>query len=55
MIKNEKINKKDFLLCSHQWCRELVGQYKDTDYKTQLSLCMRELIRQKKNGECNLF
>ncbi len=54
MIKNEKINKKDFLLCSHVWAKELINKYGGS-YHTQLSLCMRELIRQKKNGECNLF
>ena len=29
--------------------------YDDVNYKTQLSLCMRELLRQKANKEHNLF
>jgi len=52
---NNKINKKSLFLCGHQWCRELVEQYKDIDYQTQFSLCMKELMRQKKANEHNLF
>ena len=51
--KREMLSK--FLLCGHQWCRELVEQYKDIDYQTQFSLCMKELMRQKKANEHNLF
>ena len=54
MIKNEKINKKDFLLCSHVWTKELINKYGGS-YHAQLSLCMRELIQQKKRNEHSLF
>ena len=42
-------------VCGHQWTREMVKQYGDISYKTQLALCIRELLRQKRNGEHNLF
>lgn len=46
---------KKLMVCSHQWVREMVEKYNDVNYKTQLSLCMRELLRQKANKEHNLF
>ena len=46
--------KRKWMICSHKWARELVDKYK-VSYHTQLSLCMRELIRQKKNNEHSLF
>lgn len=46
---------KALLLCSHQWTKEMVNKYGDINYKAQLSLCMRELLRQKANKEHNLF
>ncbi len=52
-MNNEQ--KRKLFLCSHQWTRELVDKHKDVNYKTQFGLCITELIRQKKNGEHNLF
>lgn len=46
---------KKLMVCSHQWTREMVNKYDDISYKAQLSLCIRELIRQKRNKEHNLF
>ena len=46
---------KALLICSHQWTREIVGRYGNINYNAQLVLCMRELLRQKRNGEHNLF
>lgn len=46
---------KKLFICSHKWCQELVGRYGNVNYNAQLSLCMKELIRQKRNGEHNLF
>lgn len=46
---------KALFICGHQWTRELVNVYNDINYKTQFGMCIRELIRQKKNGEHNLF
>ena len=43
-----------WLICSHVWCKELVNKY-GGNYNAQLALCMKELIRQKKNGMHNLF
>lgn len=50
-----KESKRDFFICSHKWCKELTERYKDINYKAQLSFCMKELLRQKRNGEHNLF
>ena len=47
-------SKRKWLVCSHVWTKELINKYGGS-YHAQLSFCMRELIRQKKNGECNLF
>lgn len=49
------INMRDFMVCCHKWTKELTEKYKDVDYNIQLSLVMSELLRQKKNGEHNLF
>lgn len=46
---------KAWMVCSHVWCKEMVSKYRDISYKAQLSLCMRELMKQKRNGEHNLF
>ena len=48
------MNMRGLFLCGHQWTRELVQKY-NVSYKAQFALCIRELVRQKKNGECNLF
>lgn len=47
-------SKRKWLVCSHVWAKELINKYGGS-YHTQLSLCMRELIRQKKNNEHSLF
>lgn len=46
---------KALFICSHQWTKEIVGRYRDINYNAQLILCMKELMRQKRNGEHNLF
>ena len=51
----DKETLKKFLVCSHQWTRELVDRYEDINYNAQLKLCMKELLRQKKNNVHNLF
>ena len=51
--KREMLSK--FMLCSHKWTKELTSVYTDVSYKTQLSFCMKELMRQKKANEHNLF
>lgn len=52
-MNNEQ--KRKWFQCSHVWCKEIIGKHKDLNYKAQLGLCMKELIRQKKNNEHNLF
>lgn len=47
-------SKRKWFVCSHVWAKELINKYGGS-YHAQLSFCMRELLRQKKNGECNLF
>lgn len=51
---NKEVLRKLFI-CSHQWAREMVDRYEGIDYNAQLRLCMKELLRQKKNNEHNLF
>lgn len=51
--KREMLSK--FMLCSHKWTKELTSVYTDVSYKTQLSFVMKELMRQKKANEHNLF
>lgn len=46
---------RDLMICANQWCRELVEKYDGINYRTQLGLCISELMRQKRNGEHNLF
>lgn len=53
MIK--EVDKRRLFLCANQWCRELVERYGDINYRIQLGLCIKELLRQKRNGEHNLF
>lgn len=43
------------MVCANQWCRELVERYDDINYRIQLGLCIKELLRQKANKEHNLF
>ena len=45
---------KKCMICAHVWTKELIEQY-GGDYHIQFTLCMRELIRQKKEGLHNLF
>lgn len=45
---------KRCMICAHVWTKELIEQY-GGDYHIQFTLCMRELIRQKKEGLHNLF
>ena len=52
-MTNEQL--KAWFLCSHQWCRELKEKHSEINYKTQLGLCMKELLKQRKNKEHNLF
>ena len=51
--KREMLSK--WFICSHQWAKEMKANYSDTNYKVQLSFCMKELMRQKKANEHNLF
>ena len=52
-MDKEKLRK--LYICSHVWTKELTEKYKDISYKAQFSLCIKELVKQKKEGKHNLF
>ena len=54
MDKMSNESKRKWLVCSHVWTKELINKYGGS-YHAQLSLCMRELIQQKKRNEHSLF